>query len=82
MAHLRLDERHGTLTVVGSGREFAVDTTTFRVSLPTHGGGGFPTALVAGLASGLAALMVAAVALRRRIKPAIHRPAHGAAPGS
>jgi hypothetical protein len=81
MAHLRLDERHGTLTVVGSGREFAVDTTTFRVSLPRHGGG-FPTALVAGLASGLAALAVVAVALRRRIRPAIHRPAHGSIAGS
>lgn len=66
-ARLHLDERHGTLTVAGAGREFAIDTSTFRVSLPRHGGG-FPTALVAGLASGLAALAaLVAVALRRRL---------------
>jgi hypothetical protein len=67
-ARLRLDERNGKLTVTGAGkREYAVDTTTFRVSLPRHASGGPPTTLVLG--SGAAALAaLAALALRRRIK--------------
>jgi len=70
-ARLKLDEHNGALTVSGAGnREFAVDTATFRVSLPRHADGGTPTTLVAGLGSGAAALVtLGALVLRRRIRP-------------
>jgi hypothetical protein len=67
-ARLQLGESAGTLTLAGAGREFAIDTTTFRVSLPGPRGGGFPTALVAGPAAGLAALVLLGLALRRRLR--------------
>jgi hypothetical protein len=66
-ARLRLDERHGTLTVLGpAGREYAIDTRTFRVSLPRRGGGGFPAGLVAGPGGAVAALALLGLVVRRR----------------
>jgi hypothetical protein len=70
-ARLRLDERNGKLTVTGAGKhQYAVDTTNFRVSLPSHASGGPPTTLVAGLGSGATVLTaLGALALRRRFRP-------------
>jgi hypothetical protein len=77
-ARLRLDEGHGTLTVAGpGGREFAIDTATFQVSLPRQGGDGFPVALVAAPAGALAALALFALGLRRRLRPRADRSFEG-----
>jgi hypothetical protein len=64
-AVLALDR--GKLTIAAGGRRVAIDTQTFALSLPSRGGDGFPTALVAGLAAGAAAVVaLAALGLRRR----------------
>jgi hypothetical protein len=71
IAKVRLDEAKKALTVSGPrGQQVRIDTATYRVSLPGHGGSGFPVALVAGLASAAAALAVLVlIALRRRNRP-------------
>jgi hypothetical protein len=64
-AQLRIDEGHGELTIAAGGRAFAIDTETFRVSLPGPSGG-FSTALLASSAAGLFALGVVTLTVRRR----------------
>ncbi|HKP18225.1 MAG TPA: hypothetical protein VJT84_07080 [Gaiellaceae bacterium] len=79
-AELRLDERHGKLTISAAARQVAIDTQTFRVSIPKPGGDGFPSGLVAGLAAGvfvLTALVTLTLLARRRNRARLNPPIEG-----